>query len=216
MDIDKLRLKFRAAENDCQACVHDFLKHEYETLLDMIADLEDKKLQYQKFFATLVATTATVSVAFLKFASPSAIPSPNPVNGAAADYLIGTLLVVSSLIGFGIVRNLASIRRFETFYAATAIGIRGLFIKAFKLEKEFGNFSVSSATDRNSSDYITIVLAAFIDLCLCISGVVLMLRGQAVPVILVALGGTTVIYLLVYYVLIENYLRHRPHTETVA
>lgn len=211
MDISKIRQHFGDNTKECEKCAHDFLKFEYEILFKLISELESKKLLCQKFFVTLVTTVAALAIAFLNFWRNS-----NPNTNYPTETLIGILLIFCSMIGFVIIRNLASIRKFEVYYANTIKEIRLIFLDVFDLKEILKSFKISKVTDRNSSDYITLLFGNMLNLFFCSSGIFFLTKNiennkTVIPVIVIG----TITFLIAHYVIIERYLR-KPMAATAG
>lgn len=249
MDIKKLKESFRPKDRngviDCNSCAFDYFKYEYEIVISMIDKLEEKKLQYQKFFATLVGIVGTASITLLNYKSKiietskaaastlgqhsQALPN-NQINTSkvigqniyivfdlfSLEQILGVLLIISSFFGYGIVRNLASARAFECFYANTAIRLRGLFIETFNIQRGFDNLSLLIPHDIHSSDYITIIICSFINFIMLSFGLFLVLGSSDMKIVGILYFLLSPLYFVFHFVTIERYLRRKLKLPSVT
>jgi hypothetical protein len=147
----------------------NFLKLDYERLLHLIGDLHKHKIDYQKFYIALVTVIGTVSIALVNYYSQKEIE----IKGAnfKIENLIGLLLIISSAIGYTIIKNLVSIRKSEVYFNNSLIYLRNILIKEFNLSKEYPQLDEANTSDRKSADYITIVISSLVNMLFWIFGI---------------------------------------------
>ncbi len=235
MNLEELRKQFRPHEdNNCQACIHDYLKYEYDIVIKLISSLEHKKLQYQKFFISMVGIIGTVTITLLnykyKVVSTTAAQASDAHQAATAvaskaaivvellslEEVLGIVLVISAAFGYGIVRNLASVRMFECFYANTAIKLRDLFIECFNIKDHFINLSQLVPSDRHSSDYIMILICNLINLIMLAFGLFLMIGKTSDTFLIIFTISVSFIYFGIHIYSIERYLRKPVRTPGLS
>lgn len=183
----------------------EFLKLDYEKGLQLLGDLQNHKIEYQKFFIAVVGVVGTVSVALFNFVSASKRYSVTRSGlTVSVQEMIGLLLVVASFVAYFIVKNLSSIRVNEVFFNNAIQHVRQHCIQRFSLGENYPNIERIEPLRRTSADYVTILVCAVINLIMLLCGFALLfpnLDGLG-GVILLAL--TALVYLGVYLATIER------------
>ena len=198
---------------DCSDCLYDFMKLEYETGVSLVKDLDARRITYQRFFVTLVTVVSSLSIALLNFYSKFET-KVIILKYFTPERLIGFLLFVSALMGYGIIRNLASIRLYETFFKNMLLDIRQTLVNLFGIEG-YVTLIKTDPDDRSSSDYISIFAFSLINFFILIFGIVLMTHHSNLFLMLVPIFIASIVYGALHIFTIENHLKHKVRTETL-
>jgi len=196
---------------DCNDCLYDFLKLEYETGVSLVKDLDGRRINYQRFFITLITVVSSLSIALLNFYSKFET-KVIILKHFTPDRLIGFLLLVSAIMGYGIIRNLASIRLYETFFKNMLLDIRQTLVNLFGVEG-YVTLIKTDPDDRTSSDYISIFVSSLINFFILIFGIVLMTHQSNFILMLVPIFLVSGVYGALHIFTIENHLKHKIRTE---
>ena len=183
----------------------EFLKLDYEQGLQLLGDLQDHKIEYQKFFIAVVGVVGTVSVAMFNFVSASLRYTVTRSGlTVSAQEMIGLLLIVASFVAYFIVKNLSSIRVNEVFFNNAIQHVRQHCIRQFALGEDYPNIEKIEPLRRTSADYVTIIVCATINLIMLLCGFALLFPrldglGGVILLVLITLG-----YVLLYILTVER------------
>ncbi len=182
-----------------------FLKLDYDKLLQLIVNLHKHKVDYQKFYIAIVTVIGTVSIALINFYSQEGIE----IKGASfkIENLIGLLLIISSTIGYAIIKNLVSIRKSEVYFNNSLIKMRGLLIKEFKLGDEFPQLDETSASERKSADYVTIITSSFINMLFWVFGICLLFSSIELFGLVFIICISSLFYIIIHLITVEKVLQ---------
>lgn len=180
--------------------VSDFIKLEYESGITVIERLNNQKLSYQKLYIALITIIGSVSIALLKI-------QPQTENiGIKITHLIGFLQLLTALLGFGVIRNMAAARRNAVFWTKNLIVIRSLITKQLQLPSHYPIGHAPNTGDRSSSDYITIITCSLVNLLLLISAVSFLFYIGGPLQLSVTAGISVALYAFIHFRLFECFL----------
>lgn len=199
--------KDKKKEKKINKDLHKFLHLDYEKALDLLKMLQQHKLNYQKFYISLVGVVFTVSIGLINFASSKNAQVINILKlSISIEELVGLLLLLSFFVGYLILRNLASIRKSEVFFNNSILILRKKFIEELKLGKDYPNLEPVHALRRESADYYSIAICALINLFLLLASISFIFNNvEGFPGIIVT-TALSILYTILYYVTIERYL----------
>ncbi len=191
---------------DTTGNILDLYKLDYEKGVENALKLESTKLAYQKFFITMVTAIGSISIALLKL---NFFEKNNSSSFLTIESLIGTLLILSSVIGYIIIRNLVSVRRQAVWFNNAIIILRSELLKKYGLTNQLPELKAVPKNSKDSADYITIILCSFINLTLLISGVILLIE-MLTPLSILATAFpitiTAILYFSIHYHTVEKLL----------
>ena len=193
-------------EHDFDDRSHDFFKLDYEKSLEIIKQLHEQKITYQKFYVSLAASIVTLSILIFRL-TPS-----GQVKGIYTDNLVGLLFILSGVIGYIAIKNLVSIRCNEIFFNNLIIGIRRIHIRELKLTN-YANLKFVCANDRRSADYISILGCGIINLFMLIIGMLLVFPNGNPIQLAVVIGLVAIVYGVLHAFSIEKVLSHGIQPE---
>jgi len=189
--------------------INDFVQLEYKKAMLIIERLHAQKLSYQRLFISLVTGIGAVSIALLNFEADDKIVGFNTSN------LVGFLLIITSVVGLSMIRNLAAIRKGEVFYTKISLIVRNYIIDQLRLPDTYPRIAIPSAKDRYSSDYITIFMCSLTNLTMFCSGIWFFIEVSNPLAVVLILLFFLVVYVNAHYRLIEKYLNRafEPYEE---
>lgn len=193
--------------HELHARSHDFFKLDYEKSLEIIKQLHEQKLNYQKFYVSLAASIVALSILILRL-TPSSV-----IKGLPTDNLVGIIFVLSGIIGYIVIRNLTSIRCNEVFFNNLIIELRRIYIKGLGLQN-YANLRFAVANDRRSADYISIIGCSLINLFMLLIGVFLIFANENPIQLGFSVGAISAVYVGLHIYTIEKSLSGGVHPET--
>ncbi len=195
-------------ENELHNRSHEFFKLDYEQSLEIIRQLHDQKLSYQKFYVSLAVSIVTLSILIFRF-TPT-----GTAKGISTDNLVGVLFVLSGMIGYIVIRNLTSIRCNEVFFNNLVIDLRRIYIKGLNIGN-YANLKFAISDDRGSADYISILGCSAINFFMLLIGLLLIFSNGNPIQLSFSVGVVSFMYLLLHIFTIEKALSSgvRPETD---
>ena len=187
---------------------HEFFKLDYEQSLEIIRQLHDQKLNYQKFYVSLAASIVTLSILIFRFTPTGTL------KGISTDNLVGVLFILSGIIGYIVIRNLTSIRCNEVFFNNLVIDLRRIYIKGLNISN-YANLKFAISGDRRSADYISILGCSVINFFMLQIGLLLVFTNVNAIQLSFSVGAISVIYILLHILTVEKVLSGgvRPETD---
>jgi hypothetical protein len=179
----------------------DFIKLEYESGITIIERLNNQKLSYQKLYIALITVIGSVSIALLKIQTTT-----NNV-GISLQQLIGFLLLLIAILGFSVIRNMSAARRNSVFWAKNLKNIRFLIIQQLNLPQNYPMGHAPKASDRTSSDYITIFTCSIVNLFLLVASFTLLFYDRGPLQLSVTIVIVVVSYIFIYSIFIDGFLK---------
>lgn len=179
----------------------DFIKLEYESAISVIERLNNQKLSYQKLFIGLITVIGSVSIALLKL-KPEATET-----GLKITHLIGFLQLLTALLGFSVIRNMTAARIHAVMWAKKIDELRKIVIEGLSLSSTYPSGSPPSASDRSSSDYISIITCSLVNLLLLISADVFLFYSGGPLQVSVTAVVAVVVYVYVHFKFVEAFLK---------
>lgn len=179
----------------------DFIKLEYESGITVIERLNNQKLSYQKLYIALITVIGSVSIALLK------IQPQTESLGIKITHLIGFLQLLTALLGFGVIRNMAAARKNAVFWTKNLIAVRSLITKQLKLPSNYPIGHAPKACDRSSSDYITIITCSLVNILLLVSAVSFLFYIGGPLQLSVTASISVALYAFIHFRCIECFLK---------
>lgn len=186
---------------------HEFFKLDYEQALEIIRQLHDQKLSYQKFYVSLAASIVTLSILIFRF------PPAGTLKGLSTDNLAGALFILSGIIGYIVIRNLTSIRCNEVFFNNLIIDLRRIYIKGLNISN-YANLKFATSADRHSADYISILGCSVINFLMLQIGLLLVFTNGNAIKLSFSVGGIFILYVLFHILTVEKALTGGIDPET--
>jgi hypothetical protein len=147
-------------DQDCGDCVHEFLCMDYEKNIEMIERLSTYKLAYQRMFITLFVTVGAIFLAIVQL--PGISIADEVVSRVGLNHLLGLTFVGTAVLGYLIVKNLASTRVSEMFFCRSIRKIRQIYAQQLNLPDWYPQLLQVPVRAMKSADYqVIITLSAF-------------------------------------------------------
>ncbi len=195
-------------ESDCGDCVHEFLCIDYEQNIKMIDKLSEYKLSYQRLFITLFSAIAGVILAVLKL--PGKSIGEEIVNSVGLNHILGLIVLGTCLIGYVILKNLASTRISEMFFCRSIRKIREIYAQQLGLPHDYPQLKEVPVKSYRSADYQMILFLSVFNWIFLCSGISLIIYNpdnfKILPH-LFSILATSVIYWIIHISQIEIYLK---------
>lgn len=157
---------------------HDLYKLDYEKSLEILGNLHEERLSYQKFYIGLLGGCLSISVLFARFSmGPSSAIAVHGKN-LSVEMLLGILFCFSAIVGLMIVRHLVSVRILEVYFGNTIIFLRSRLIAELAIPAGYPVLRGISCTSRLSADYFGIAVASVLNFCFLILGAMLLFGDQ--------------------------------------
>ena len=200
---DKNTPNFRSMEQGLT--IADFIKLEYESVISVIERLNNQKLSYQKLYIGLITVVGSVSIALLKLKTETAD------DGLKISHLIGFLQVLTTLLGFGVIRNMSASRLHAVMWTKRLGVFREIVMKQLSLPSNYPSGKPPRAGDRSSSDYITIITCSLVNLLLLISAITFLFYSGGPLQLSVTAAFAVAVYVFLHCKFIEAFLRRNDN-----
>lgn len=185
--------------------ITDFIKLEYEKTIAIIERHNDQKLAYQKAYITLISIIGSVAIALLRFPSAAENLTASQNSVLSLSSLVGLLLILTGILGFALIRNLASLRHGAVHWTHKMYLVRNLIIKELEMH-DYPTFSLPKADNRKSTDYISLVTCSVVNALVLVCGVSSLFFQSSVIPNVVLIVGILIGYLIVHIYFVERLL----------
>ena len=175
----------------------EFFKTEYEKSLEIVFELHQSRLAYQKFYVSIVGSIIALAVIF------SRLFPEKPADGNIFNYqyLLAILFLSSSVVGYVVVKNLISIRKNEVFWTNFAIRLRDNMITELGISDGYPMLGKARAIDADSSDFQTIVACSILNIFTVIAGTIIIVPNNTT---LITIFPTAIIFIFIHYKAISS------------
>lgn len=178
--------------SDVKSAKVEFFKTEYEKSLEIVFELHQSRLAYQKFYVSIVGSIIALAVIF------SRIFPEKPADTGIFNYqyLLAILFLSSSVVGYIVVKNLVSIRKNEVFWTNFAIDLRDNMIVELCIGGNYPVLGKARSTDPSSSDFQTIVACSILNIFTVIAGSILIVPPNTT---LITIFPVAIIFIFIHY-----------------
>lgn len=160
-------------EEGCGNCVHEFFCIDYDKSMQMIKQLSTCKLSYQRMFIIMYAAVATIVLAVLRL--PGKSIAEQVINDIGLNQIFGSIFVGTSVLGYLIVKNLASARVSIMFFVSSIRKIRKIYTECLELPKDYPRLMKVPVRSSKSADYQMIIVLSCFNAAYLIIGIALFL-----------------------------------------